>query len=353
MHALVIGVSHYRYLPENPDDNVPRDGRITLGLGQASTPASSALRFAQWLETKYNNPEAPMGSIRLLLSPSLLEKQQYQELKNPEPNVLNASTTNVKAALHAWKRDCEKNRDHVGILYVSGHGIQLTKDDSIVLLDDFAKPNENVLGCAMDIGSIWRAMSNDKAAKIQFYFIDACRIKPGIFKQYEDTPVGVTLDVLDSGSAEASPSFFSAAPRTSVDAPDERGRWTVTTISLLKWLGNRVTELALKHKETQEAVSGGLTKNVTFHVLSQPPVVPVIISLNPVKASQHAKARLQDGKTEAIVFDMAEFTPELKHNVPGGKYLLQITFPPNVDIYKNRYYPLFAFPPRIKEVIDV
>ena len=378
MHALVIGVSHYQYLPENSLGPIPEDGRVTLGLCQATTPAYSALSFASWLESEYNNPDIPMGSIRLLLSPSTQEEEQEDALANLEPHVLHPTARNVKEALFAWKRDCEKSRNNLGIFYIAGHGIQLSKDDSIVLLEDFANPNDNILAGAIDIGSVWRGMSNENAAKIQFYFVDSCRIKPDIFTKYEKNPVGVTLDVTDEGTVEAAPIFFSAAPRThalgelgkgtlfcqalmdcfklhAVDWPDQQGRWMVTTSSLNKWLGRRVMQLALEYNEVQDAVPGGLMKDVPLHILTKPPNVPVIIGLDPKDAAEHhALAKLQDGITDKVIFENRQFTPELEEEVPGGSYLIHITFPPEEVMFRNRQFrPLFVHPPKTKEIINV
>lgn len=376
-HALVIGTSYYSYLPQNPGDPVPDDGRVTLGLEQATTPASSALALARWLETDYCNPDAPLGSIRLLVSPSREEKEQHDALATPEATVLCATTANVKAALRAWKHDCEKNRDHVAVFYAAGHGIQLSKDDSIVLLEDFADPSENVLGCAMDIGAIWRGMSNESAAKTQFYFVDACRIKPGVFRRYEHTPVGVTLDVEERGSAEAAPIFFSAAPRSfalgepgrgtlfcqalldcfalhGVNGPDEDDRWTVTTSSLLKSLPLRVAELAAEYREEQNAVLGGLAVEEVFHVLPQPPKVPLHISLKPQEASQFARAKLWDGLTQEVIFENVGFTPSLDCKVPGGAYVLSVTIQADIAEYQSRGpVSVVAFPPECNKKVPV
>lgn len=374
-HALIIGTSYYRNLPQNAADPVPDNGRVTLSLGQATTPASSALAFARWLENDYRSPQAPLGSIRLLVSASEEEKRQHDALAHPEDTVLPATRPNVKAAIREWKRDCEKNREHVAVFYAAGHGIQLSKDDSIVLLEDFADPDENVLEGAMDIGSIWRGMSNKRAAGIQFYFVDACRIKPEVFRRYEEAPVGVTLDVEEDGSADAAPIFFSAAPRSfalgepgkgtlfcqalldclrlhGVEGPDEENRWVVSTSSLLKRLRPRVAELAQEHRERQDAVPGGLPVDVIFHVLPKPPRVPLSISLQPGNASRFASARLSDGITEKVIFENAEFTPALNRVVPGGRHILAVQFPPDVVQFRSRNAVVAALPPRcVMEVL--
>lgn len=371
-HALVIGTSYYSNLPLRNDDTVPDDGRVTLGLGQATTPATSALLFAQWLREEYNNTDTPLGSIRLLLSPSEEEQQIHGTLANPDPTIQTTTRANVKSAIRSWKRDCEKNRDHVAILYVAGHGVQLSKDDSIVLLEDFADPNENILHCAIDIGSIWRGMRNERAALTQFYFVDACRIKPSTFQQYANAPVGVTLDEEEHGTVKAAPIFFSAAARSyalgepgkgtlflqalldclslyAVEAPDQDGRWSVTTSSLLKRLPPQVSALARSFGEEQTTVPGGLPVDVIFHVLPGPPNIPLTVDLNPEKAADYALAKIwqRRGREEKILFENAKFEPRLERDIPGGKYILAVSFPDDVQQYQGtNAEAVIAFPPR-------
>jgi hypothetical protein len=51
LHALIIGVSDYQFLPgpsEFPDPN-----RVTLGLTKVNIPATGAFRVARWFRDKY------------------------------------------------------------------------------------------------------------------------------------------------------------------------------------------------------------------------------------------------------------------------------------------------------------
>ena len=77
-HALVVGVSRYTNLPV--DGEAPPVANETFGLRHAKTPATSAWVFARWLESTYNNPAAPIGTIRVLLSPSDWEIENVPEL---------------------------------------------------------------------------------------------------------------------------------------------------------------------------------------------------------------------------------------------------------------------------------
>jgi hypothetical protein len=54
-HALVIGTSYYRFLPQTDEEASPTD-RETFGLRQTKTPATSAWRFANWLKRLVQQP---------------------------------------------------------------------------------------------------------------------------------------------------------------------------------------------------------------------------------------------------------------------------------------------------------
>lgn len=388
LHALVIGTSHYTYLPQHPGESPPADAQETLGLGQATTPAASALAFARWLEKEYNNPEVPIGSVRLLVSPSQEEKDTHPELANPEATVLNSNKANVQAALISWRKDCEKNRDNVAVFYAAGHGVYISKNDSIVLLEDFGSPSDTILGCAMDVGAIWRGMSNKKVAKTQYYFVDACRIRHDVFSHFESIAAGVKLDVSGGGTPEVAPIYFSSTPYSyalgkpgegtlfcqalldclklhGVEGPTSDDRWTVTTTSLIKSLQKRVAALAAVYREEQNTIAGGMINEEVFHVLREPPEVPLHVFLDPLKAGKSARARLRDGLNETVIFDGVKFTLcphnnkpaktyELKRNVPGGTYVLSVMVKPGREHYKSRdTVPVAAFPPECNMEIPV
>jgi hypothetical protein len=39
-----------------------------------------------------------------------------------------------------WRRDVRSHSGNIALLYVAGHGMQMTMEGGIVLLDDFADP---------------------------------------------------------------------------------------------------------------------------------------------------------------------------------------------------------------------
>lgn len=375
-HALVVGVSKYQFLTE--DGSPGTGGGQTFGLRQARTPATSALRFATWLETTYRNPAAPLGTVRLLLSPSDWEKHNVAGLDALPAEVLPATRDNVAQAVDAWKDDCSTNADNVAILYASGHGIQMSPEDGgIVLLEDFARL-QNVLDHSLDVGAVRKGMAGPTMAQRQFYFVDACRVRPEDAVQFQTLGNGVGLPSTFEGRARVSAVYFAAIPSTEAlgaigdgtlfvqallecldtalgvdDRAQEDGSWAVTTTTLVRELPNRVRELAESHGTEQVATTGGQVEDVPFHVLPGKPDVPITLQLDPDDAVACARARLWD-PLDTDVFTGEAFAPTISRSVPAGQYALAITIdpptPPFVDV---ELFLVPALPPGYTGVVRV
>src|ERR1043166_2134695 len=112
-HALVIGTSFYEHV----------DGQIfkKLNLKGLDCAASSAFRFASWLKDSYRSAEAPLGSIRLLASPSELERGVLNA--NHKASLFPSTAENVEEAFATRQIDCQQQEGNVALLYVSGHGV--------------------------------------------------------------------------------------------------------------------------------------------------------------------------------------------------------------------------------------
>lgn len=369
--ALVIGTSHYKFLPQTDVDPSPAD-RETFGLRQAKTPATSAWIFANWLKNSYNNPDAPLGTVRLLLSPSDYERQNVAGLANLSQEVLPATRDNVEEAVNDWHQAANANRDNVAILYASGHGIQLSKDEGgIVLLHDFAKLQAAPLNHSLDVGAVRKGMAGETIAQRQFYFVDACEVRPKEAIDFQSMGTGVGLANPFEGAPRCSAVYFSASPSTEAlgeagkgtlfvqalmdcfelgavdDHVHENGWWVVTTSTLMKALPRYVSELAQRFNQEQTPTTGGQLADVVFHVLPEQPVVPVTLELDPADAAQCALARLWDGVREDVsVFRDQRFTPTLTHPVPAGQYVLTVSMnPPSQRFRELGALPIPALPP--------
>ena len=142
-HTLVLGTSYYQFLPQTDDDASPTD-RQTFGLRQTKTPATSAWLFANWLKDSYGNPNAPLGTVRLLLSPSEYEKQNVQGLVAGGA-LLPADGNPLQVKLDAAQSQLSKGHINAAISYLNDfisqvqaliHNGRLTAGQGQPLIDD-------------------------------------------------------------------------------------------------------------------------------------------------------------------------------------------------------------------------
>lgn len=376
-HALVVGCSQYQFLTE---DGSPGPGAgETLGLRQVKTPATSAFRFARWLDSSYNNPKAPLGTVRLLLSPSDFETANVPELAQQPAEAPPATRANVKTAVDEWFMDCKTSSENVAILYAGGHGIQISPDDGgIVLLEDFAE-NLSVLEGSLDVGAVRRGMAGPTMAQRQFYFVDACRVRPEAASRFRTLGgQGVDLPNPFEGTPRVSAVYYAATPSTTaLGAPGngtlfvqallecldtalgvddhalEDGTWVVTSTTLVRELPKRVRELAAEHGDEQTATVGGQLEDVPFHVLPGRPQVPITLQLSPDAATACAVARLVE-PPNVDVFAGATFAPTITREVPAGNYVLSVKIePPTPPFTDVELFVVPALPPRFKGVVKV
>ncbi len=367
-HALVVGVSRYAHLP--PPDADPSEDPLKFGLVGATTPATGAFRFAKWLRDRFR-PPAPLASVRLLLSPSDLELRDI-ELAAAAAQVESATTPLVRRALLDWLEACQQQPDGMAVLYLSGHGASQSKTDHLVLLEDFAA-DQLVMDYSVDVGKVHRGMAGPSLPRIQFFFIDACRIRPDAFNQYRTSGNGLGLPEEWAGEDNrAAPVYFSASPGTAAlgepgegtlfsqallhclegmavdDFPDGEGRFRITESSLRIALEQRVADLADGYGEAQEVVVGGQVRGSVLHYFEQPPELSVAIELRPGEAVPVAWADLWDRDREARILEDCRFELNpMTWTVPAGMYSLDVTIRPDTPPLQSKTGLPIAVAPRI------
>ena len=202
LHAILIGVSDYDYLP--PHDEPPGEG--LEALKKLGSPALSAFRFRQQLEQldALKRLRHPLKTVRLLTAPSPMEIATEPALEGAAQR---ANFDAIKKALRAWRRDVAEAKEAAGLFYFGGHGIRRTRDESILLASDFLDPDEVKLGHAFRLSNVRDGMVPSgefpNIGRTQYYFIDACRDKP---------------DALDTLDTTETPKIFDAA----LNLPDDR-----------------------------------------------------------------------------------------------------------------------------------
>jgi hypothetical protein len=356
-HALVVGVSRYTHLP--PPGADPSQDPLKFGLVGATTPATGAFRFARWLRDGFR-PAAPLASVRLLLSPSDLELQDA-ELAATAAQVESASTPNVRRALLEWQAACQEQPDGMAVLYLSGHGASQSRTDHSVLLEDFAA-DRLVMDYSVDVGKVHRGMAGPSLPQTQFFFVDACRIRPDAFSTYRTAGNGLGLPEEWYGEDQrAAPIYFSASPGTAAlgepgggtlfsqalmhclqgmavnDFADSRGRFTITGSSLQIALEQRVASLAEEYRERQDVVVGGQVRGSVLHYFQRPPELPVAVHLHPEHARPVAWADLWDGDRDARILEDRRFEVNpMVWTVPVGMYSLDVTIRPDTPPLRSK-----------------
>lgn len=348
-HALVIGVSRYRHLV---DGVAPTPTAAEFELEQLTAAARSASEFAAWLlddVNGYHKPAAPPRSLRVLLSP------QPGELIAPTiaaraADVRAATLANVEEAVEEFVQAANTHRDNVAIVYIAGHGVQISSAGAIVLLEDFgAKPAPTPkLRAALDVAGLHRSMTSNTSARTQFWFVDACRQRPAIARKFDELGLPQTFD-MPLGEVDASPLFLAsitgkaayARPngRTlfyealmwaldggAVESPEDGiEAWHVSVTSLTEKLRNRVSALAQAAGAVQSVGLAGLPLNAVFHELRATPQVDLRMELAPPEANLKARATLQ--LDDDVVLEAVANWP-IEKRVLAGLYRLDVAADP-------------------------
>jgi hypothetical protein len=209
LHVLIAGVSTYRH----GRGGHGKPAAIDLGIGQLSAAATSAFRLGQWFIAHEDRFETPLESVRVLLSPSALEIERTPELAGFGDR---CTLDNFLAAAAEWRDDAARHPNSVTVFYFAGHGAQRTKGDSILLFEDFGDGVGGPLRKAVDTETVFYGMAPSKArkriARTQLYFIDACRVRPAVFKNYRlmhTTPI-FEIEEVERDDRHA-PVFYAAA----------------------------------------------------------------------------------------------------------------------------------------------
>jgi hypothetical protein len=237
LHAVIIGVSEYSFLPG--EDDIPGDGLTALKKLQSSA-------LSGWLvaeKIKQLDAEKrlirPLKTVRLLLAPSEKEKAAFPMIDAAGGQAPTCS--NINDALWNWRDDVGASKDDQALFFYSGHGIRRLREETILLAVDFLQPRRKNLENAFDFRNIFNGMVPSSEfpniGREQFYFIDACRDKPDKLDQLESTDSHEVFDaVLGSLDDRRAPKYYPTV--TGGSAAGIPGRPTFFTEALLWSLDN-------------------------------------------------------------------------------------------------------------------
>lgn len=341
-HALVIGVSRYRHLADGAS---PTPVGEEFELEQLSAAARSASEFAAWLLEHYRNPAAPLRSLRVLLSPSPGE-QLAPAIAAHSAKVRAAAVKDVEEAVFRFKQAANTHRDNVAIVYVAGHGVQLSKVGAVVLLEDFGdKRLPTKLRAGLDVAGMHASMRSDTIARTQFWFVDCCRQRTQVARKFESLALPQQFDVAH-GDVDVSPLFLAATTgkpayarpggRTlfgeallwaldggAAASPEENvvDTWHVSVTSLIRMLPERVHSLAQAENAEQSVDTAGRIGEAVIHEFEVPPQADLQVDLAPPEAQPKARATLKLDD-DVVVDDLSEWP--LKRRVDAGLYRLDV-----------------------------
>ncbi len=282
----------------------------------------------------------------MLLSPQAGE-QLAPAIAARAADVREATLENVEEAMQEFIQAANTHRDNVAIVYIAGHGVQLSRTGAVVLLENFGEkpaPTPKLRG-ALDVTGMHFSMRGNASARTQFWFVDACRQKPAVARKFEQLGLPQTFDI-PAGEVDSSPLFLAsitgkpayARPngRTlfceallwalgggAVASPEDGGidAWHVSVGTLLKALPARVSALAQAEGAEQFVDVAGRPLEAVFHEYKTPPDSDLRVELTPPEAKTKARATLKIDD-EILVNALAEWP--LERRVAAGLYRLDI-----------------------------
>ncbi|GAA2264273.1 caspase family protein [Streptomyces atrovirens] len=168
LHALVIGVGGYPFLPGGPRHRVG-DGPLWEEMTQLTSPPRSALAFAKWLvEGGRGQWTVPVGSVDLLVS---CPPGDTLTASLP-PAHIEPTIENIRDAFQSWAARCAAHQDNIALLYFCGHGLQ--GDGQYLLASDFNRYSAAPFTQAFDFDETRLALQQS-GPRTQLYVVDACR----------------------------------------------------------------------------------------------------------------------------------------------------------------------------------
>jgi hypothetical protein len=254
------------------------------------------------------------------------------------------------------------------LFYFAGHGIQRTKEDAVLCLQDFRKTPGPALRETVDLATIRAGMSpapgRDDIARTQLYFVDACREQAAEQSKFEPLETSAVFDKDLAGEDDrTSPIFYSAIsnhPAMSLPggqtlfstalldclkgaAGDSLGedamgnpRWGVSVAGLHRGLEMRIADLNRQHGADQTYTTGGQFADRTICLLPSAPLVDVALSIDPEAAAAVGQLVVFADGNVVTINKPAPLTPHpVREKLPAGLYnvVLSITppTPPFVD----------------------
>jgi hypothetical protein len=358
LHVLIAGVSLYPHLPDGGGTAAPDD----FGMQQLTSTALSAFRLYEWIVDRQGNFPMPLATIRLLLAPSEAEIDVEPQLAGVNSS---CELGQFQTAAMDWRADAAVDPAGMTLFYFAGHGVQRSKGDSVLLLQDFGDGRGGALDKAINFRSLHNGMAPSRErpniSRMQLYFVDACRLRPERFSAYEQMNTGNVWDVELSGEDDRrAPIYFASVPGAlayawrgkqtlfnqalldcldggAADLRDEGGqeRWMVTHMSLQQRLAEYLPQLAGEAGAEQSLRSDGFGKDAVIYYCDEAPIVRIELEVDPLPALNFVKVAILDDAQQPATQNLPK--PLEPHpyetDLPAGIYTILAQIDPENPLY--------------------
>jgi hypothetical protein len=362
LHALIVGISAYPYLPKENETSTRG-----LGMRQLSSAALTAYKMYRWLIDSQKRFPVELASCRLLLLPS---SDEIVAEPNLNDLVRSCALNDFLNEVYEWRDDASSHPGNMTFFYFAGHGIQRTKDDAVLLLEDFADGKGSVLKNAVEMSNLFNGMASSttkpKMARTQLYFVDSCRNLPSKFKSFEWMSTTPIFDIeLGGTDNRLAPIFYASVPggkavglkgkqtlfsKALLDClngaagvpidEDSYGKveWGISIYSLSKALNVLIEDLNTLLGTQQECILSGLLADTKILSLNDPPLVDVVLEVDPLEALGFTKISVLDshGRLKWELQKPLNPHPYLD-KWPAGTYIVK------ADIVSDKTNYLFPF----------
>lgn len=359
LHALIVGISAYRYLEGGPEAVADH-----WDMGQLTSTASSAFKMHEWLlkAAAEGRLPVPLATSRVLLSPAPAEAHLHGKA---DP----ATFSNLRKYANAWREDAKSDPNNFTLLYFAGHGVQRTKKDAVLCLEDFRNPNDPVLDLAAEFESIHGGMSpsdnRPNIARTQWYVVDTCRLQPEQLKEFEAPKARDVFDRELSGKDDrCCPTFYAAVSNHAAHAipggqtlfskaiidclegeagdvitEDQFGEpvYGVTFGSMLRVLKSKVDVLNADFQGDQSYTTDGhIDPTRPICALKEAPTFDVSLFVDPEAAWDFGMIKVVDAHGQEAVAARPIVPHPVKHQLPYGHYTVELSFDPPHPPYLGR-----------------
>jgi hypothetical protein len=346
LHALIVGVSAYPHLPGGTGSPAEAD----YGMTQLSASAASAAELERWLRAAGDRLAVPLGTVRMLVSPSPGELARDPGLEG-RPG---GGREDLRQAALAWREDCASDPENIALFYFAGHGLERSKRDMVMLCSDFGDLSGDPLYNAVGLHNLYFGMAladeRPRMARTQLWFVDACRVHPRAFAQLVDPEASKPFESRPPRSERrCAPVYFGALPGEAAFAiPDERTffnqaliesldhaggvkdeggtEWKVTANSLLRGMQAAIEPINARLGTEQEIWDGGQMEDPDRRIarLDGVPEVDVSFELAPAAAAAMVDLAVSDLAGKSMLGPRLSPNP-YSDRWPAGPYTMEVS----------------------------